>query len=113
LNLFDRKDRFESSEKMNHFLRLTPSERSSRDNILTGRSSLCGNRQLRSIIIQLAWMTLKKDVSLLEKFDKVYKSSGSKQKAIVGVARKLMTKIFAAIQKEKDYRINVRAVSAA
>ncbi len=113
VNLFDRKDRFESSEKLNHYLGLTPSERSSGDKIIRGRSGMSGNRQLRSIIIQLAWMTVRKDGALLDKFDRVYKASGSKQKAIVASARKLMTKIFAAIQKEEDYRINVREVKAA
>jgi len=111
--LFDRKDRFESSEKLNHYLGLTPSERSSGENISRGRSGMYGNRQLRSIIIQLAWMTVRKDGSLLDKFDKVYKKSGSKQKAIVAVARKLMTKIFAIIQKEEEYRINIRTGKAA
>lgn len=113
LYLFDRKDRFESSEKLNHYLGLTPSERSSGDKIVRGRSGMCGNRQLRSIIVQLAWMTVRKDGSLLEKFDKVYKSSGSKQKAIIAVARKMMTKIYAAVRKQEDYRINTRTVSAA
>ena len=113
LHLFDRKDRFESSEKLNHYLGLTPSERSSGDKIVRGRSGMCGNRQLRSIIIQLAWMTVRKDGSLLEKFDRVYKRSGSKQKAIVASARKLMTKIYAVVQKEEEYRINVRTVKAA
>ena len=113
VNLFDRKDRFESSEKLNHYLGLTPSERSSGDKIIRGRSGMSGNRQLRSIIIQLAWMTVRKDGSLLDKFDKVYKKSGSKQKAIVASARKLMTKIYAAIQKEEDYIVNVRTVKAA
>lgn len=113
LCLFDRKDRFESSEKLNHYLGLTPSERSSGDKINRGRSGMCGNRQLRSIIIQLAWMTVRKDGSLLDKFDRVYKKSGSKQKAIVASAKKLMTKIYAAVQKEEDYRINIRTASAA
>lgn len=113
LYLFDKKDRFESSEKLNHYLGLTPSERSSGDKVVRGRSGICGNKQLRSIIIQLAWMTVRKDGSLLEKFDKVYKSSGSKQKAIVASARKLMTKIYAAVQKEEDYIINIRTVKAA
>ena len=113
LYLFDRKDRFESSERLNHYLGLTPSERSSGDKIVRGRSGMCGNRQLRSIIIQLAWMTVRKDGSLLEKFDRVYRKSGSKQKAIVAVARKLMTKIYAAVRKEEEYRINVRTASAA
>lgn len=113
LYLFDRKDRFESSEKLNHYLGFTPSERSSGDKISRGRSGMCGNRQLRSIIIQLAWMTVRKDGTLLDKFDRVYKSSGSKQKAIVASARKLMTKIYAAIQKEEDYRINIKEIKAA
>lgn len=113
LYLFDRKDRFECSEKLNHYLGLTPSEKSSGDKIKRGRSGMCGNRQLRSIIIQLAWMTVRKDGSLLDKFDRVYKKSGSKQKAIVAVARKLMTKIFAVIQKEEEYIINIRTGKAA
>lgn len=113
INLFDEKKRFESDEKLNHYLGLTPSEKSSGDKIKRGRSGMCGNRQLRSIIIQLAWMTVRKDGSLLDKFDRVYKKSGSKQKAIVASARKLMTKIYAAIQKEEDYIINIRTVKAA
>ena len=111
--LFDKKDRFLSSERLNHYLGLTPSERSSGEKIIRGRSGMCGNRQLRSIIIQLAWKTVRKDGALLEKFNRVYKKSGSKQKAIVAVARKLMTKIYAAIKKEEDYRINIREVKAA
>ncbi|GMU96909.1 MAG: hypothetical protein AMXMBFR50_24240 [Ignavibacterium album] len=73
--LFDQKDRFESSERLNHYLGLTPSERSRVDKIVRGRSGMCGNRQLRSIIVQLVRMTVGKDGSLLEKFDRVYKIS--------------------------------------
>lgn len=113
LYLFDKKDRFESSEKLNHYLGLTPSERSSGDKVVRGRSGICGNKQLRSIIIQLAWMTVRKDGSLLDKFDRVYKKSGSKQKAIVASARKLMTKVYAAVRKDEDYRINIRTATAA
>jgi len=112
--LFDRKDRFvgihpfgKNSEKLNHYLGLTPSEWSSGESVSRGKSGLYGNKQLRSIIIQLAWMTVRKDGSLLDKFERVYRKSGSKQKAIVSVARKLMTKIFAVIQKEEEYRTNL------
>ena len=107
--LFDRKDRFESSEKLNHYLGLIPSERSSGEKISRGRSGMCGNRQLRSIIIQLAWKTVRKDGALLDKFERVYKKSGSKQKAIVAVVRKLMTKLYAVITKEEVYRVNMAA----
>lgn len=107
--LFDRKDRFASSEKLNHHLGLTPSERSSGEKVNRGRSGMCGNRQLRSIIIQLAWKTVRKDGALLAKFERVYKKSGSKQKAIVAVARKLMAKVYAIIRKEEAYRENLAA----
>lgn len=111
--LFDRKDRFENSEKLNHYLGLTPSERSSGDKVSKGKSGLYGNKHLRSIIIQLTWITVRKDGALLDKFEKVYKKSGSKQKAIVAVARKLMTKIFIVIQKEEEYKINMCGKKAA
>lgn len=113
LYLFDRKDRFECSEKLNHYLGLTPSERSSGEKVTRGRSGMYGNKQLRSIIIQLAWMTVRKDGALLDKFERVYKTSGNKQKAIVAVARKLMTKIFAVVQKEEEYIINLTTGKAA
>jgi transposase len=116
--LFDRKDRFESSEKLNHYLGLTPSEQSSGEKVSRGRSGMCGNRQLRSIIIQLAWKTVRKDGALLDKFERVYSNSGSKQwesipmgKAIVAVARKLMTKLHAVIIKEEPYYINKSRLS--
>lgn len=109
LYLFDRKDRFESSEKLNHYLGLTPSERSSGEKVSRGRSGMYGNKQLRSIIIQLAWKTVRKDGALLNKFERVYKKNGSKQKAIVAVARKLMSKLYAVVIKEEAYRVNMAA----
>jgi len=107
--LFDRKDKFESGEKLVHYLGLTPGEQSSGEEIIRSRTGLIGNRQLRAIIIQLAWVAVRKDGALLNKFEKVYKSSGCKQKAIVAVARKLMVKVHAVIRKEEEYEINIAA----
>jgi transposase len=107
--LFDKKDRFESGEKLVHYLGLTPGEHSSGEEIIRSRTGLIGNKQLRSIIIQLAWVAVRKDGNLLDKFDRVYKNSGCKQKAIVAVARKLMMKVHSIIEKEEDYEINKAA----
>ena len=107
--LFDKKGRFESGEKVAHYVGLTPGEHSSGEEIIRSRTGLIGNRQLRSIIIQLAWVAVRKDGSLLNKFDRVYKSSGCKQKAIVAVARKLMMKVYAITEKEEEYEINKAA----
>lgn len=105
--LFDRADKFISGEKLVHYLGLTPGEQSSGEEIIRSRTGLIGNRQLRAIIMQLAWVAVRKDGNLLDKFERVYKSSGCKQKAIVAVARKLMMKVHVVIHKELDYETNM------
>ena len=107
--LFDLKGRFESGEKLVHYVGLTPGEQSSGESIIRSRTGLIGSRQLRSIIIQLAWVAVRKDGNLLNKFERVYRSSGSKQKAIVAVARKLMMKVHAITEKEEAYVNNKAA----
>jgi len=107
--LFDMKGRFESGEKLAHYVGLTPGEHSSGEEIVRSRTGLIGSRYLRSIIIQLAWMAVRKDGILLDKFDRVYKNTGCKQKAIVAVARKLMMKLHAITEKEEAYEINKAA----
>lgn len=107
--LFDKNDRFESGEKLAHYVGLTPGEHSSGEEIVRSRTGLIGSRQLRAIIMQLAWVAVRKDGSLLDKFERVYRSSGCKQKAIVAVARKLMMKVHAITVKEEEYEINKAA----
>jgi len=107
--LFDMKKRFESGEKLVHYLGLTPGEHSTGEQIIRSRTGLIGNKQLRSIIIQLAWVAVRKDGNLLNKFERVYKSSGCKQKAIVAVARKLMVKVHSITEKEEEYEVNIAA----
>jgi len=107
--LFDRNDRFVKGENLVHYLGLTPGENSSGDQVIRQRTGLIGNRELRSIVIQLAWVAVRKDGALLDKFERVYNNSGCKQKAIVAVARKMMMKIHAIIKKEEEYEINLAA----
>ena len=104
--LFDIKDRFVSGEKLVHHLGLTPGEWSSGEDVRKGRTGLTGDKKLRSIIIQLSWVAVRKDGALLNKFERVFKNTGCKQKAIVAVARKLMVKVHAITVKEEDYVVN-------
>jgi len=107
--LFDREDRFAKGENLVHYLGLTPGESSSGEKEIRQRTGLIGNRELRSIVIQLAWVAVRKDGTLLDKFERVYSRGGSKQKAIVAVARKMMMKVHAIIKKEEEYEINIAA----
>jgi transposase len=109
MHLFDRKDRFMDSDKLVHYLGLTPREHSSGEKRRKGKTGYCGNPELRASIIQIAWQSVRWDPVLLDKFERVYASSGIKQKAIVAVARKLMVKLYTVIQKGEDYQVGLAA----
>lgn len=109
MHLFDRKDRFIDSDKLVHYLGLTPREHSSGEKQRRGKTGYCGNPELRASIIQIAWQSVRWDPVLLDKFERVYASSGIKQKAIVAVARKLMVKLYTAIQRGEGYQVGLAA----
>jgi transposase len=109
MHLFDRADRFTDSDKLVHYLGLTPREHSSGEKRRRGKTGYCGNPELRASIIQIAWQSVRWDPVLLDKFERVYASSGIKQKAIVAVARKLMVRLFTIIQKGEGYQVGLAA----
>lgn len=103
LKLFDRDDRFENGEGLAHYLGLTPSEHSSGENERKGGITYNGDPELRALVIQIAWQVVRDDVALMDKFEAVNKRSGSRQKAIVAVARKFMMKIHAMMSNGEPY----------
>ena len=61
---------------------------------------------MRSWLIECAWRSIKREPILLEKFTSVYRSSGSKKKAIVAFARKLSVRIRALEVNNDSYLID-------
>ena len=108
LFLFDRKDRFESSGQLVHYLGLTPGEHSSGEKQRKG-GIVGGNPRLRAKIIQIAWKAVRWDPVLLDKYNRVYQHSGITQKAIVAVARKLMVRIYTIVQNNERYQVGLAA----
>ena len=85
--------RFGSDKHLGSWLGLTASEYSSGDSIHRGRITRQGRSQLRAWLIECAWVAIRKDPALLDKYHRVWRNSGSKKKAIVAVARKLAGRI--------------------
>lgn len=108
MRVFDRKDRFKNSGSLVHYLGLTPSEHSSGEHQRKGGIH-GGDPQLRAFIIQVSWRALRGDPALLDKFERVYSSSGISQKAIVAVARKFMVRLYTIIQKNERYQVGLAA----
>jgi len=85
--------RFESRKHMASFTGLTSSEYSSGESVRHGRITGQSSEQIRSWLIQCAWRAIRIDPSLLDKFNRVWRNSGSKKKAIVAVARVLAVRL--------------------
>lgn len=95
--------RFKRKEKFSKFLGLTPSEYSSGEQDHKGHITKQGNRCVRAWLIECAWVAVRYDPILLEKYQRVIKSCGSKKKAIVAVAHKLAIRLRALLLTRQEY----------
>jgi transposase len=101
--------RFTRKEEFASFLGLIPSEHSSGESENKGHITKQGNRAVRSWLIESAWVAIRHDPVLLDKYLRVLKSTGSKKKAIVAVARKLALRVRTVLLTHEQYKIGIAA----
>lgn len=99
--------RFKTRKKFASYTGLTCCESSTGDTVKKGRITGQSYNQVRKWLIQCAWRAIRIDPVLLNKFQAVYKNSGSKKKAIVAVARKLALRMRALELSKEKYLIGV------
>lgn len=103
--------RFKRKEEFACFLGLVPGDYSTGEQDRKGHITKQGNRQVRSWLIECAWVSLRKDPVLLEKFNRVAKDSQGKMKykklAIVAVARKLAMRLRAILISGEPYQLGL------
>jgi transposase len=97
---FTRKQDFAS------FVGLIPSDYSTGAQDHKGHITKQGNRAVRAWLIESAWVAIRKDPALLDKYQIVcHNNSGMKKKAIVAVARKLALRLRAILTTRQPYVI--------
>lgn len=84
------------------FTGLTPGEYSSGDRLQRGHISRQGSSRLRHILVETAWIAIRKDKVLREQFERIAAKSG-KKRAIVAVARRLVGKMRAVLRNRAPY----------
>jgi len=99
--------RFKSKEDFGAFLGLIPSEHSSGEQDHKGHITKQGNRSVRWWLIESAWVAIRHDPVLLEKYQTIISHSGSSKKAIVAVARKLAIRLRAVLLSGIPYQLGV------
>lgn len=99
--------RFTTGKHFASFNGLTMREHSTGETIHKGRITGQSHNFLRGWLIQCAWTAYSRDPVLLKKFTDVWHNSGSKKKAIVAVARKLVVRLRGLVVSGKPYCIGV------
>ena len=90
------------------FLGLVSSEHSTGDKVNRGEITRIGDKRLRSKLIQCAWTAIRKDPELRAFYRSIYARQPKKvaaRKAIVAVARKLTTRMYAVLHQQRPYII--------
>jgi len=99
--------RFPSGRHFASYVGLTSSEHSTGETVHRGHITGQGSGKVRGWLIQCAWRAVKLDPVLLDKYLRVWRNSGSKKKAIVAVARKLVVRMRAIEISKQPYVVAV------
>jgi transposase len=97
------------------FIGLAPREHSSGERVARGEITRTGDGRLRSKLIQAAWSAIRQDTELREFYRSVFQRhprDRAARKAIVAVARKLTTRIYAVLKQQRPYVVREKAHSA-
>ena len=97
------------------FLGLASSEHSTGDKENRGEITRIGDQRLRNKLVQCAWTAIRKDPELRAFYRRIYARHPKKlaaRKAIVAVARKLTTRIYAVLKNQRPYEIRADVTAA-
>lgn len=86
------------------FTGLTPRERSTGETIRRGNISHLGDKRLRALLVESAWVAIRRDTELKQFYHRIASRNhpkGAAQKAIVAVARKLTQRIHRVLKDQK------------
>lgn len=91
------------------FVGLAPSEHSTGDTVNRGHITHLGDTELRRLLIEAAWIAIRKDAELGYFYNRIknrHLHKGGAQIAIVAVARKLTQRIYKVLKEQRMYIVH-------
>lgn len=101
-------DRFANFRQLNSFIGFKPMEHSSGEKEHKGRISLRRHNSLRSDLIECAWSSVQHDPALNQAYQQLCQRMSSKR-AMVKIARKLLSRIWHVLKTGEPYQIGLAA----
>jgi transposase len=99
-------DRFSTLDQLCNFVGLVPSMHNSGENERTGKMIKRGRKMIKIMLIEASWDALRADPALMQKFNELTKRM-NKNKAIIRIARKLLSRIRHTLQNREKYQLGI------
>jgi len=97
-------ERFKRADELASYIGLTPSEFSTGQYVRQGRITRCGNKRVRTCLVESSWILIQKDPLMRLKYNQLKQFKGAKQ-AIIAIARNLMIRIRRILLDKEPYVI--------
>jgi transposase len=98
--------RFKRLDELCNYVGLVPKMYASGDKIVTGKMVKRGRKELKIMLIEASWEAIRKDPALMAKFNELTKRM-PKNKAIIRIARKLLSRIRYILSNQQEYEIGI------
>jgi transposase len=98
--------RFKSLDELCNYVGLVPSMHGSGDRMVTGKLTKRGRKDLKVMLIEASWVAIQKDPALMLKFNELAKKM-QKNKAIIRIARKILSRIRYVLTNKVPYEIGI------
>jgi transposase len=98
--------RFKSLDELCNYVGLVPSMHGSGDRMVTGKLIKRGRKDLKVLLIEASWVAIQKDPALMLKFNELAKKM-QKNKAIIRIARKILSRIRYVLTNKVPYEIGI------
>lgn len=107
LTEIDEMSRFESFDKLCHYVGLVPVIFASDKREIIGPQTRRGNALLKRMLIQSAWVAKRLDPAMLLKFEELIKAGMPANKAIIRIEKKLLNRIRRMMLTGEPYKIGI------
>ena len=98
--------RFNTLDELCNYIGLVPRMHGSGDRIQAGKLIHRGRKEIKIMLIEASWIAIRHDPALMAKFNALSKSM-HKNKAIIRIARKLLSRIRYVLAHQKEYESGV------
>ncbi|MBC8478797.1 IS110 family transposase [bacterium] len=98
-------ERFRNEREVSKMCGLIPLVRRSEDKSKKGKLMKVGNQRVRTALIEAAWRLVHQDKKMEERFLKLFYTTANRNKAIVGIARRLAIIMWHMSIRREPYRV--------